>query len=194
VFHRQCSEVSVGDEVMNARQWKKFAQQISVPLGRLRYPGRLRFKPGAHLLPSVVDQFRMFEHAWVRDQTREREHAGPWRTDGGWKRSIVDRASRARDCAERTNSHALGQGYWHRSVSVEAFAFSKGERFANIVDAGDPHATKRDRPRTYSLSRSMPPGHVVQATTQRFIDRALQAYTQATAQSFERRRDIVIKS
>src|ERR1700746_3697205 len=111
-----------------------------------------------------------------------------------WKRSVVDRDSRARDCAERTSLHARRSGYWHRSVSLEAFAFGNGERFANIVDAGDPHATKRHRSRTYGLSWSTPPAHIVQATTQRFIDQAFQADSTAAPQSFERRRDIVIKS
>jgi hypothetical protein len=81
-----------------------------------------------------------------------------------------------------------------RKKFTQQISVPLGRRLTNIVDAGNPRATKRDRPRTYGLSRSIPPGHVVQATTQRFIDQALQPASMAAPQSFERRGDIVIKS
>ena len=71
MLHRQCSKMGVGDEVaVNARQRKKFAQEISVPFSGLRYPRRFGCKPGTHLLPSIASWFGVFEHAWVRDQTQ----------------------------------------------------------------------------------------------------------------------------
>ena len=108
-------------------------------------------------------------------------------------RSVVNRASRGRDRAERISSHAHRLGYWHRSISLETFAFGNGERLTNIVDAGDSHATKRHRSRAYGLPWFTPSTHVVEATTQRLIDQVLQGDTTATAQSFERRGNVIIK-
>ena len=76
MFHRQCSEVSVEDEVTVNAVVQEIRPTDQRPALWVRYPGGLRFKPGARLLPSIVDRFRMFEHACIGDQTQERGHAG----------------------------------------------------------------------------------------------------------------------
>ena len=78
-------------------------------------------------------------------------------------------------------------------LSLEVFAFDNGERLANVVDAGDAHATSPHRSRAHRLARSTPPAHVAEATTQCFIDQVFQADTTAAAQSLESGGYIIIE-
>ena len=54
--------------------------------------------------------------------------------------------------------------------SLEAFAFDDREGLANVVDACDSQPTERDRFCTHWLARPSPFTHLLEATTQRFID------------------------
>ena len=52
-------------------QRKKFIQQISMALSRLRYPCRFTREPSTHLKPRISDRFGSFEYAGIGDQTQE---------------------------------------------------------------------------------------------------------------------------
>ena len=54
--------------------------------------------------------------------------------------------------------------------SLEAVAFDDRERLANVIDACDPQPTERNSFCTHWLARPSPFAHLIEPTTQRFID------------------------
>src|SRR6516162_8666637 len=73
-----------------------------------------------------MDRFRMFEHAWIRDQTQEREHAGPWQTDGsGSVQLLIEPVAREIVLSERTHMRVdkdVGIDQYHLKPSPSAMA------------------------------------------------------------------------
>ena len=69
MLYSQRSQMSVWYKIaMHAWQGEKLANQLRMPVRRLRYPNRFAIQPIPHLPPSIANRFWMFEHARISYQ------------------------------------------------------------------------------------------------------------------------------